>query len=383
MNRPTIFVRRGDRLIARLKHIFYAWRFVDQVDGRVVAIWPPNPEFWHQFDGPDYSPSLIFDLREFYAQGGGDRLVFLEGKLGYPAVRRSLRDEEFAAMRPHNFDRAYFLRECPTFYEQHAVMFSFSDELRTREHTQRTLRKLYDSLPHDPLFARTLEAARGRLGAAQYVALHVRRGDVAEMLRLDLPKLASKPGLPADRLALLMGHYVCRMALDEFYYADIEAAIRAGRRIVYFSDSPQTIEGFTRTFGRRHFIDGESLRARNPMQKAFLDFNLMIGAHSIISTGSNFASFAATLGNAELTNVAASGGLDRLEENLHTTYLADVRLSQAARTTLRVELERQYRRRLRLRPLETGEDPGVPQPAARRPLLPGLTALRGLLGRAG
>ncbi|WP_425065292.1 hypothetical protein [Reyranella sp.] len=354
MARSTIFVRRGDRLIARLKHLFYAWRFADQIDARVVMVWPSLPVFWHQFDGTDYSPSLIFNLRDFYAAGGGDDLVFLEGPVGYPLPRRSLRDKEFAAMRPRAFDRAYFAENPSTFYEQDAVVFSFADEPRTREYTYKTLRKLYDRLPHDAAITRSIGIAGQRIGDEQYVGLHVRRGDVDEMLRQDLPKLA-EGALSPERLALLMGHYVCRTALNEFYYKSIEAAIAAGQRIVYFSDSPDTMDHFVKTFGRRHFVDAGAFRMRYPIQKAFLDFNLLVGASRIISTGSNYASFAATLGNSELTNVAVAGSLEQLEKYLHVEYLSDVQIGADGSRILRDELEKQYLRRSRMRPLEAEE----------------------------
>jgi hypothetical protein len=374
MMRPTFVVKRGDRLIARLKHMFYAWRFADQVNGRVVMMWPPNPVFWHQFDGADYSPSLIFDLRRFYAEGSGDDLVFLEGKLAFPAERRSLRDDEFAAMRSHKFERDYFIRHAPTFHEQHAMTFSFKDEPRSREYTSRSIRKLYDRLPHDPAFARSLKLAQDKLGTDDYVGLHVRRGDVAEMLRVDRPQLAGG-GLPPERLALLMGHYVCRTALDEFYYPDIEAAIRAGRKVVYFSDSPGTLADFANAFGRRYFVDAGTFRARQPIQKAFLDFNLLIGAGTIISTGSNYASFAATLGKAELINVAAAGSIDQLEEHLYATYLKGMILRPEMRRALRRELERQYSRRSRLRPMEPDIDTPIDH-AARATTPPAVGAQR-------
>jgi hypothetical protein len=352
--RTTIFVRRGDRLIARLKHLFYAWRFADQVGGRVVMVWPPLPVFWHQFDGTDYSPSLIFNLRDFYGAGGGDELIFLEGPVPYPMPRRSLRDREFASMRPRNFDREQFLQNPSTFHELDAAVFYFSDEPRTKEYTHKTLRRLYDRLPHDPTIVRTLELARQKIGDEHYIGLHVRRGDVEEMLRMDLPKLADNTLAP-ERLALLMGHYVCRTALNEFYYGPIEDAIRAGFKIVYFSDTPESLEHFAQTFGRRHFVDAGLFRMRYPIQKAFLDFNLLVGANSITSTGSNYASFAATLSNSELTNVAVAGTLERLEEHLYEEFLKDVSVGSEGRRALRDELERQYLRRSRMRPLEANE----------------------------
>jgi hypothetical protein len=346
INRPTFFIKRGDRLIARLKHLFYAWRFAEQVNGRVVMIWPPLPSFWHKYDGTDYSPSLIFNIREFYEGGGGDDLVFLEGPIGYPQHRRSLRDAEFDSMRPSGFDKAFFLNQSHTFHEVDAIVFSFKDEPRTREYMDNSLRSLYRRLPHDPLFTRALQSAKDRIGAQQYVALHVRRGDVDEMLRAELPGLANNSLTPA-RLALLMAHFVGRTAPDEFYYPDIEAAINSGQKIVYFSDTPETLKHFTEKFGRGNFVNAESFKARFPIQKAFLDFNLLAGATSIISTASNYATFAAIIGNCEMINVVSAGPTECYEERAYSHFLRDVELSPNAAAALRNEIQRQHRQRIK------------------------------------
>ena len=117
----------------------------------------------------------------------------------------------------------------------------------------------------------------------------------------------------------------------------------------------QTLQHFVKAFGRQHFVDSEMFRARYPIQKAFLDFNLLLGAESIVSTGSNYASFAATLANSELTNVAVAGSLEQLETHLHNEYLRDIAIGSDARRSLRDELERQYARRSKMRPLEANE----------------------------
>jgi hypothetical protein len=345
MDRPTFVINRSDRLIARLKHIFYAWRFAARVNGRVIAVWRPVPAFWQKYDGTDYSPIRIFDLPKFYAEGGSDELVFLEGAI--PAAKgRSLRDPEFAEMRPRNFDPSYFIDNPDTFYEHHAIGFSFNDEPRSREHMFGEIRELYRRLPHDPTLVRALESSRTRIGQADYVALHVRRGDVDDMLKAELPQLADGTMTP-PRLALLMEHYVGRTALDEFYYPHIDAAIQAGQKIVYFSDTPETLNHFAKKFGRNKFTDAQDFKCRFPIQKAFQDFNLLMGAKTIISTGSNYATFAAAIGDTELINVAASGPVEALEQRLYSNFMQGLKLPTAAQTMLREEIGRQRERRLR------------------------------------
>ena len=305
-------------------------------------VWPPLPAFWHQYDGVDYSPSLIFDLKEFYARSENDDLVFLEGPIGYPPGTQSVRDEAFVNFRPNKFRREDFVDQDVVFHERDAMLFQFENEPNDPRYIGQGLRRLFDRLPHETVFKRSFAAARDRIGG-EYVGLHVRRGDVAEMLRQDLPKLVDG-SLPQDRLMLLIGHYVARTAPDDLYYQDVEEAINAGRKIVFFSDTPETFDHFAAEFGRRHFVNAEIFKGRYPIQKAFLDFNLLMHAAQIISTGTNYASFAATLGQGELLNVSAHATLERLEENLHESYLRDVALSPDGRQMVRNALESQFNR---------------------------------------
>jgi hypothetical protein len=360
--RPTFFLRRGDRLIARLKALLYTWRFSEQVNGRVVMCWPDRNEIWDKFDGEDFSPTRIFDLQQFYAQGGGDSLIFLEGTCPFPAERRSLRDAEFGEMQPFNFDRDYFIREAPVLHEQSSVTFQFKGEPRSAEYLNKQVRDLYARLPHDPVVVRGVDLGRQVLGSG-YVGLHYRRGDVDERLRIELPGIVDG-SLAPQRLALMLGHYVCRTALDHFYYPAIDDAIREGRKLVYFTDTPGSLEHFTEKFGKRHFVDAERFKGRIPIQKAFIDFNLLAKASQIIGTGSNYATFAAVLGNAEMINVCTNGGFEDLERNLYDKYLSGVRLSPSQQKTLTDELDRQLKRRSKLRPLEMVEEAPMMRAAA-------------------
>ena len=303
-------------------------------------VWPPLPVFWHQYDGVDYSPSRIFNLRDFYTDWRNDDLLFLEGPIGYPADRRSVRGPDFDTCRPNGFKRADFVGQDVVFHEQDALLYRFEDEPKDPDYVRLGLRRLYDRLPHDPVYKRSFDLARSRIGD-DYVGLHVRRGDVAEMLTQDLPKLADDL-LSQDRLMLLIGHYVARTAPDDCYYPEIENVIAAGKRIVYFSDTPETADHFMQMFGRRHFIDAELFKCRYPIQKAFLDFNLLIEASEIISTGTNYASFASTLGSGQHTNVNMHATLERLEDDLYRNYLREVSLPPESKRRVRDALEKQF-----------------------------------------
>lgn len=340
MKRPTFFMKRSDRLIARLRHLLYGVRFSRQVDGQMIMAWTPLPEWFQQFDTRDYHINQIFDIREFYANGGYHHLNFFDSVSKFPDGLPSLQGPEFEAMRPDNFDRAYFLEKTPTVYSGVYLGFQFSDEKKSKNELDAEVREIYASIPHDPVVARILATAKEKMATDKYAALHVRRGDVGEMLKRDLPKLDAG-ALDPKQLALTLGHYLGRMAPYDFYYPHIERFIRDGYKILFASDSPETFAHFVKKFGAKHFIEADKyVRARHPIQKAFLDFNMLVGASRIVSTGSTYAAFAATLGGAEIANAAIGGTLERLEGFLIEEFCPALAPNASARRVLRDEIVR-------------------------------------------
>jgi hypothetical protein len=358
INRTTFFVKRSARLIARLQLIVYCWRFAQRVDGRVVAIWPPLTEFYRRIDGAEYSPSLIFDLEVFYGGGGAESLVFLEGRIPTPKMSRSVRDREFADQIPNTFDAENFRRNALTFHELLPITYSFKDEPKDIDYFRRSLRKTYEALPHHPLIIHVLNDSRRRIAAESYVGLHVRRGDIIDLLRNELPRLEG--GLVSEaQLASVLRAYLGRTTLYESYYGPVEDAIAEGRKVVFFSDSPETFDHFAAKFGGRHFVNAARLvKPRHAIQKAFVDFNLLVGASRIISTGGSiYASFAAMLGGGRLINVAGTVSLERMENYLYEQCLAGIDIGASSRQRIRAGMERQYAEVIRARAANTDLPP--------------------------
>jgi hypothetical protein len=323
MSRPIFFVKRGDRLIARLKHLFYAWRFARQVDGLVIMAWPDElPEFWHQYDGTMYSASLIFDLKEFYARGGADSLVFMGERKGMPPWRwdgPSLQDPEYSEMRNNRFPREMFARHGLVFYEPRLLRFQIEDERKSNFEIRRELGELFNLLPVVQQVQRAIDQTRARLGNANYIGLHVRRGDTYEQLRRELPGFFNGTTM-LERVNFLLGHYLARTAPSELYEPEVRRAIAEKKKIAYFSDSPESIDWFRKKFGATHFIDMSKFQVRLPIQKAFLDFVVLKDAERIVSTRSNYASFGAELSGAEHVIVSADGTAELSRDDVAELY---------------------------------------------------------------
>jgi len=342
-NRPTFFMKRSDRLIARLKHLLYGLRFASQVDGQMIMAWTPLPNWFQQFDSKDYHVNLIFDIREYYASGGSHDLIFFDSVTPFPAGLLSLQGPEFESMRPSKFEREFFLKDNLTVYSGIYHGFQFADEGKSQAALDEEVREIYSELPHDPVVARILASAKARMNTEHYAVLHVRKGDVGEMLKRDLPLLA-EDAVDMKALRLTLGHYVSRTAPFELYYPEIQKCIDSGLKILFTSDSPETLAHFTEKFGPKHFIDiNRFVRARYPIQKAFLDFNMMIGGAKIISTGSTYAAFAAMLGGSPLISVAMTGSVDQSVQFLFDEYCPALSTDGRVRRLLEAEIESVYK----------------------------------------
>lgn len=352
---PTFFLKRSDRLIARIQTIVYGWRFARHAGCRTVALWPPANDHAKQYDEPDFSPTQIFDLQAFYSSGGGDSLIFLEGRFGNPKKPRTVFSAEFETARKNGFSVEALSGD--DFYESVVIPFRHRDEPSDRGYLARSLRETYERLPLHPAIRDGVEKGRQRLGDAA-IALHVRRGDIPDLLRLRAKELEAGTVAPSHLTSAIRG-YLIRMAPFEAYYPAIERAISSGKKVTVFSDSADALPHFIKTFGARHIAAPPSVpRGRVPIQRDFVDFNLLAGASEIIGTGgSSYSVFASMIGCARYVNVTGTMPLDRLERGLKNVWLAGMELSDSSMKRLSTELAEQYEKMQRDYPPSDGEPP--------------------------
>lgn len=322
--RPTLVIARSDRLMARLKAMLIAWRFIDQVDGRLVMLWPKLPKRYAE-ENVGYSPANIFDLPKFYAEGGADRLCFVEQSMRQSEVDGiSLEGAEFEGCLASGFDRSRFEGSSEIFLPRRKGRYLFSDELANPWVLLEQGRALFAQLPIHPRIAEARERffeATG-LEPGNYKAVHVRRGDVYTMLA-DALAPDNIDGLDEARLRLLLGHLIVRTAPFDFYRDWVADTIAQGRKIVFTSDTPGAISAFHSEFGAEHFIALDRFRMPLIIQKAFFDFLVLKDASHLVGTASNFSQFAAELGSKEFVNVAGTGPFESVAREFRDSILGE------------------------------------------------------------
>jgi len=293
---PLFFVRRSDGLIARCSAFLHMWRFARQVGGQTFVLWDTGTRAsdasWSH-DG--VVSNLLWDLPSFYATGGARELVFSDYRGSPRGTLRQLAEPEFAAGGPAGYRREDFVGGPFTFLEKSPQKYRFHDE--TKQAAVDHVAELWRMLPLNLAVQRALHEARRQIGGAPYAAVHVRRGDIIGVLRHALPGLAA--GVMDERTHRYFYHLCGRTAPLHSYFPLADEQLALGRRIVFFSDTPELAGAFLDRYGPDRVIDGTTLSPPGllPIQRAMIDFQLITRARAVISTSTGYSLFAAEIGS--------------------------------------------------------------------------------------
>ncbi len=312
-DRPVFIVRRGDRLAARLRSLLLSWRFSNEVGGQLIFCWFPRDRSLYGALPPEpYSAGLVWNLPLFYHQRGFSELIFLDDDYRRDDPYPSLNDETYAEFHKTGFKREDFIGRSLTFLENDHLNFRFEGE--TDDVMLAQMRELNDRLPLNPAIESAMVRVKEELGDEPYVALHVRRGDVLNLFKMAMPELQA--GVTSEVVLKYVRAAAGYTAPLEWYDPYVDEALKAGERVVFFSDTPETFSHFEARHGRRKLIRASTLTRslRLPIQQAMAEFLLIKNSKRIIGTKSSFAGFAGRLGDSPVINVTTKGNPQEFEK---------------------------------------------------------------------
>jgi len=341
-SRSLFFLARGDRLAARLKHILFAWRFVRQVNGTLIVGWPQRTKsLYETLPSEYYSPSLIFNLAQLYADGSTSDIIFIEGQSFGNEGFASFPPLELSEQMPYALQRDYFsVPRGP--YQSDSYFLRFADEQKADVNAQ--VKALYAKLPKSQLVVKLLDEAHRTIGSDRYVALHVRRGDIVGVLQAAAGEMAQ------GKLTGVASNYAIHLAKQSaplaFYHDKVEAAIAAGLPILFFSDTPELYREVRQRFAGANIVDASRIArsAAHPLVKAFIDFTLIGAADHVIGTQTGFASVACMLGGAPQVIVTARGNWDEFCRFLYEDILGGFDIPAGVRAQLEAVTMPEYMR---------------------------------------
>jgi hypothetical protein len=310
----TIICRRRDRLISRLQAVLWSWRFARKMDAELFVYWPTADSKVAEFDGPDFRFGNIISLADLYLKTGDRSIVVFDDNgpadFGCPHLDY---DPTYAAMRTGGFDPKALFEASPIHHTSGARRFRNVSE-KPRDVIP-DLRALYRTLPLNPLVAEDLDEALGFINSEGFTVAHVRRGDVLHQLSKTIGAFDGAPERQAQFVKYL-DHFIARISPLQNFYAETDKAVEAGEKVLLMSDGGEDVtRAFEKRYGAGKVVSIDKIgRRRRPIQKAFLDFNVMVRATKIVTTRSNFGRFAASLSGAPCLDVTLTSGHESVAE---------------------------------------------------------------------
>ena len=282
---------------ARLANLMWTWRLATKVGARTLAFWPPMDDYYGEIAGV----GDIIDLYQLATAPIRDEIQIVDGRpadMFVPSLvdlnpRKACFPERYLVSPPGTYRTKTPL---PVLESARGPLLVAGE---SKKAVAAEARELFARLPIRDVILRSLKAARRAYRPKGLVAVHVRRGDIVEVLKTAgagfVPE-ACEPGSVLDRYT---EHFFRACAPVETYQRMLQPFLDRGQDILLFSDSPEMAAPFVERFGDRVVLARElAPPTLTGLQQAMFELLLMSACGVIIGTKSTFGLLASVVGKA-------------------------------------------------------------------------------------
>ncbi len=327
-----IICTRPDGLGARLSNLLWTWRIARRLDARVLMFWPPmDPHY-----GEEVRVGDLLDTFELATHPLRGELQIVES-----ACDEHFRPKHLNLYRKTSHDPLDLVTMLPAERRSprpSSVIASWRGPfLMPGESASAALAEippLFAKLPVQREIRIAVERAARHIDFTRTVAVHVRRGDIPDLMITACA--AWNAGEEGDRemLEKRIGAFLMRCAPLQTYVRLTRPFVKQRFKILFFSDSPQVAEELSERIGRRLLMAQTfSSKEFTDIQRAFFELLLMSRCPVVIGAKSAFGTLAATAGGGRFVDAQ----LDTRPEELIGAvweHLDPLCLSPQARATI-------------------------------------------------
>jgi hypothetical protein len=297
-----VLYQRKDRLGARLEGMLSAWRFARKIRRKLIVFWTDrNPS-------GSYDPAFLFDFKAMADKGYADDLSILFTQFNDQTFKGETIDLRQAPGWPFDLRKSDFLRSrdrAVKIMTLHSTYFCLRWDSPWRIASD--LRELFARLIPVIQIRDAMSAALSWIGDPDFVAVHIRRGDVVRDInwkiqnfvsrepehgnsQVALDKLMNEEGLGKD-----LHNFVKRVTSIDSYIAALPPNNQA--KVVVFSDTPKAAREFqARLTGSKSVLISSFETDMSEMQRAYFELLILSKATRIISTASCYSRLACQYG---------------------------------------------------------------------------------------
>jgi hypothetical protein len=336
----AVIAFRRDGLGGRLHNLLWSWRFGRALGIRTIVYWDSPLQSHIQFFGADYRAANIFDLGKLYANRDHDDLMFVDG----PPV--SLENVHFVDQEPLWNKRARTgwsaseLAQKAAFvgYNSYRAISVKGEPIEGDTQVQQ-VRRLFQSLPLNPIVASRVAELEEGLGSDNLVAVHFRRGDIVAGVASG-GKKSIAGGKVTKAFLASSNFYFRKCGPFESFCRKIETYISEGRKVIIFSDDEDAYKKFSERLGTESIVEvGSRLGDLLQIQTDFIEMMLLSKCKTILSTNSGFRQTAQLISGAECELINSSSTFaEYVAEYLELSGFLDVPVDSEVAAELRALL---------------------------------------------
>jgi hypothetical protein len=293
---------RKDGIGARLVNLVWTWRLARNAGLKTLCFWPPLDPYYGESNG-------VGDLLDVYALAASElrrELTIIDAR---PIDH--LRPEP-TMLDPGKRHDAQAYAVTPRFgsgARSHAIPLIDTGMGPLLAHGERSAKATAEAralLARLPLTHRLQQALRlldKSHNLQRTIAVHVRRGDIVEVLRGACEALAPDAQEKGSLLDRYTEHFFRGCAPAPSYLRLVRPLLKQGYSILFFSDTPGEAEPFLKRFEYKMTL-ARDLGPDNltGIQRALFEIHLMSRCHTIVAAKSTFSILASLIGGAALVD---------------------------------------------------------------------------------
>lgn len=302
-SRPYLLCSRKDGTGARLNNLIWTWRLAHASGLRTLCFWPPMDPYYGQHSGV----GDLVDVLALTTGDLGDELRIIDGRptdfLNPEILRPMPEDACDPAAWAYAPGKLRGSKAPPSVVIDSGlgplVMAGEDPETATQE-----ARALFAGLPLKARIEKSVKAVNKLHALDRLVAVHVRAGDIVEVLRgacHGFTPEALEPGSVLDRYT---EHFFRGCAPPPAYIRLVRPYLKQGYGLLFFSDTPAAAEPFERRFPYKLVKASELAPVPlTEIQRALFEIMLMSRCHAIIGAKSMFSNLASLIGGKPVEDV--------------------------------------------------------------------------------
>jgi hypothetical protein len=294
---------RKDGIGARLVNLLWTWRLARTAGLKTLCFWPPLDPYY----GDSTGAADLLDLFTVATSELQDELKIVDAR---PIDCLHVRTETIDPEGQHD-PLAYAVAPRPGRGSKSAPVPLIDTGMgpllapgESPHEATREARELFARLPLALRIRQSLKGVEKTHNFERMVAVHVRRGDIVEVLRgacRSFTPEALEPGSVLDRYT---EHFFRGCAPAPNYIRLVRPYLKQGFGILFFSDTPGEEHPFQKRFPYKLTLAADlAPKALTPIQRALFEMLMMSRCHAIIASKSTFSSLASLIGGAPWLDV--------------------------------------------------------------------------------